>query len=47
MTVERFRSDGLNQVVIEKSLLSIDAAFQKIFEGSIAANCELLGKLAE
>lgn len=47
MTVERFLSDRLNQIVAETRTGNIDAAFRKIVQESMATNCELLKKLAE
>jgi hypothetical protein len=47
MTVERFLSERLNQVVAEIRAGNIDAAFCKIVQESIATNRELLKRLAE
>jgi hypothetical protein len=47
MTVERFLSERLNQVVAETRARNIDAAFRKIVRDSIETNRELLKKLAE
>lgn len=47
MTVERFLSDRLNQIVAERRTGNIDAAFRKIVLDSIEANRESLEKLAE
>ncbi|MGH7595947.1 MAG: hypothetical protein ACREOI_06315 [bacterium] len=47
MTVERFLSERLNQIVAEAHIGNIDTAFRKIVQDSIEANRELLKKLAE
>ncbi len=47
LTVERFLSERLDQVVNETSSHNIDAAFRKIVDESIGANRGLLRKLAE
>lgn len=47
MTVERFLSERLNQIVAEIRAGNIDAAFRKIVQESIATNRELLKRLAE
>jgi len=47
LTVERFLSDRLNQIVAEAGNGNVEAAFRKIVQDSIATNRALLKKLAE
>jgi len=47
LTVERFLSERLNQIVAEARAGNVEAAFRKIVHQSIETNRELLRKLAE
>ena len=47
LTIERFLSERLNQIVAEARAGKVEVAFRKIVQESIETNRELLRKLAE